>query len=307
MNQQLRIPHLEKQVSRLVLGVDNQTELAPAAEVFDDFVSRGGNAFDTAHIYGGGACETVFGTWLAARGIRDQVVVIGKGGHTPDCTPEGLTTQLHISLERLQTDVVDVYMLHRDNLEVPVGEFVDVLNEHARAGRIKTFGGSNWSLERVRAANEYAGAHELQGFSVLSNNFSLAQMVDPVWSGCLSVSDSDSRRWLTDTQMTLLPWSSQARGFFVRAKPDFLEDAELVRCWYSPDNFGRLERARELAVERGVTPIQIALSYVLHQPFPTLPLIGPRRVAETASSFAGLEVMLSPAEVQWLNLELPER
>jgi aryl-alcohol dehydrogenase-like predicted oxidoreductase len=202
---------------------------------------------------------------------------------------------------------VDVYMLHRDNPEVPVGEFVDVLNEHARAGRIKTFGGSNWSLERVQAANEYAAAHKLQGFSVLSNNFSLARMIDPVWSGCLSVSDGDSRAWLTATQMTLLPWSSQARGFFVRAKPDFLEDAELVRCWYSPDNFERLERAQELATERGVTPIQIALAYVLHQPFPTIPLIGPRSTAETASSFAGLEVVLSPTQVQWLNLEVGER
>ena len=307
MTQHLQIPNLEKPVSRLVLGVDNQTEFAPAMAVFDDFVLRGGNAFDTARIYGGGACEAVFGAWLTARGIRDQVVVIGKGGHTPHCTPEALTAQLHISLERLKTDHVDVYMLHRDNLEVPVGEFVDVLNEHARAGRIRTFGGSNWSLERVQAANEYAGAHGLQGFSVLSNNFSLARMIDPVWSGCLSVSDVDSRRWLTATQMTLLPWSSQARGFFVRAKTDFLEDEELVRCWYSPDNFERLSRARELATERDVTPIQIALAYVLHQPFPTIPLIGPRSTAETASSFAGLEVRLSPTEVQWLNLELAER
>jgi aryl-alcohol dehydrogenase-like predicted oxidoreductase len=303
---QVNIAHLEKPVSRLVLGVDNQTDIGAASAIFDDFVGRGGNAFDTAFIYGNGVCEAVFGQWLHATGSREQFVVIGKGAHTPHCTPEALTAQLQVSLERLQTDVVDVYMLHRDNPDVPVGEFVDVLNAHARAGRMRAFGGSNWTLERVDAANRYAKERGLQGFSVLSNNFSLARMVDPPWGGCLSVADAPSRAWLMESGLTLLPWSSQARGFFVRADPDDHDDAELERCWYSPDNFERLKRARTLAQERGVSAIQIALAYVLHQPFPTLPLIGPRNTSETAGSFAALEIMLTPEEVQWLNLERDE-
>jgi aryl-alcohol dehydrogenase-like predicted oxidoreductase len=301
------IPHLEKSVSRLVMGVDNQTELEPASVVFDDFIARGGNCFDTAFIYGGGKCEPVFGQWLKARGLRASVVIIGKGGHTPYCNPESITAQLLTSLERLQTDYVDIYMMHRDNLELPVSAFVDVLNDHLKAGRIKTFGGSNWSVARVQEANEYAKSKGLQGFSVVSNNFSLARMVDPPWAGCISASDADSRAWLTETQITLLPWSSQARGFFVRGNPDFLEDQELVRCWYAPDNFQRLARAQELAREKGCDPIQIALAYVLWQPFPTIPLIGPRNTSETASSFKALELQLTPLEVKWLNLEIETR
>jgi aryl-alcohol dehydrogenase-like predicted oxidoreductase len=300
------IPHLEKAISRLVMGVDNQTELEPARVVFDDFMARGGNCFDTAFIYGGGVCETVFGQWLE-RQNRDQIVIIGKGSHTPYCNPEDITKQLLTSLERLQTDFVDIYMMHRDNTDLPVSAFVDVLNDHLRAGRIKTFGGSNWSVARVQEANDYAKSKGLQSFSVVSNNFSLARMVDPPWTGCISASDADSRAWFTKNQLTLLPWSSQARGFFVRGKPDFLEDQELVRCWYSADNFQRLERAKVLAGEKSCDPIQIALAYVLWQPFPTIPLIGPRNTSETASSFKALELQLTPLEVQWLNLEIDTR
>ncbi len=304
---QANIPHLEKPVSRLVMGVDNQTELAPASVVFDDFVARGGNCFDTAFIYGSGKCETVFGQWLTASGLRDQVVIIGKGAHTPYCNPDDITKQLLTSLERLQTGFVDIYMMHRDNIDLPVSAFVDVLNDHAKAGRIKTFGGSNWSLARVQEANDYAASKGLQGFSVVSNNFSLARMIDPPWAGCISASDTDSRVWLTKNQITLLSWSSQARGFFVRGDAGFVDDEELVRCWYAPDNFQRLERAKELAREKGCDPIQIALAYVLWQPFPTIPLIGPRNTFETASSFKALELELTPLEVQWLNLESETR
>jgi aryl-alcohol dehydrogenase-like predicted oxidoreductase len=101
-----------------------------------------------------------------------------------------------------------------------------------------------------------------------------------------------------------MPWSSQARGFFTgRAHPDDRSDEELVRCWYSEDNFRRLERVNAMARERGVLPINIALAYVLCQPFPTFPLIGPRTLSETRTSLPALGIELSPEEVRWLNLE----
>ncbi|MGN6626646.1 MAG: aldo/keto reductase, partial [Tepidisphaeraceae bacterium] len=219
--------------------------------------------------------------------------------------PISLKRQFNISLDRLQTDYADIYMMHRDNLAIPVGEFVDAMNDLVKEGRLKVFGGSNWTLERVQAANDYAAKKGLQGFSVVSNNFSLARMVDPVWGGCVAASDPDSRAWFTKTQTTLLSWSSQARGFFVpgRAAPDKLEDKELVRCWYSDDNFERQKRAFELAKKYNVQPISIALAYVLAQPFPTVALIGPRLLSETRTSLPGLEVELTPDEVKWLNLE----
>ncbi len=299
-----RIAGLEKDVSRLIMGVDNQHTMPHASAMFDDFFERGGNCFDSAYIYGGGMCEKVLGEWVAKRGLRDRVVLLDKGAHTPECDPEGLTRQLLESLDRLQTDYVDIYVMHRDNPDVPVGEFVDVMNEHAKAGRMRAFGGSNWSIERVEAANAYAEEHGLTGFAAVSNNFSLARMVDPVWAGCIAASDPASRAWHERTQMPLLAWSSQARGFFTdRAGPEKRDDAQLVRCWYAEDNFRRRERAIELAEKKGVLPIAIALAYVLCQPFPTFALIGPRRIIETRTSMAALGLELTPEELAWLNLE----
>jgi len=298
-----RIAGIHAPVSRLIMGCDNQKTIAHGSVMWDDFVERGGNCFDTAWVYWGGRAERTLGEWVKLRGIRKDIAIIGKGGHTPFCDPVNLRQHLQETLERLQTDYVDLYLMHRDNPHIPVGEFVEVLNELKRKGRMRAFGGSNWSLARVDAANRYAKAKGLTGFSAVSNNFSLARMVDAVWPGCIRASDAKSRAWFRTTQTPLLAWSSQARGFFVVGDPKYRDDAELVRCWYSEDNFRRLERVKQLAKKRGVTPINIALAYVLCQPFPTFALIGPRTLAETRTSWPALEVELTPKEVRWLNLE----
>ena len=299
-----KIRNLELPVSRLILGCDNQESMPQATAIYDDYFERGGNAFDTAWIYAGGKYERLLGRWIERRGVRSQVVVIVKGAHTPLCTPDFLSRQLQESFERLEIDYADIYLMHRDNLEVPVGEFVDVLNEHHRAGRIKAFGGSNWTLARLREAEAYAAKKGLEKFSCVSNNFSLARMVAPVWADCISATDLPFRKWITESGTSLLAWSSQARGFFTdRAHPDKKDDAELVRCWYSDDNFQRRERAIELARQKSVQPINIALAYVLAQPFPVFALIGPRQLSETVSTFKALSITLTPEEVAWLNLE----
>lgn len=300
-----KIAGLDKQVSRLVMGCDNQLTLPHASIMFDGYFERGGNMFDTAYIYAGGLQEKLLGRWIKNRGVRDQVAVICKGAHSPQCNPKDLSAQLLVSLERMQLNHADVYMMHRDNPDIQVSEFIDVLNEHKTAGRIKAFGGSNWSLKRVSEANDYAKSKGLAGFSVVSNNFSLARMVDPVWAGCISASDAESRAWFKETQLALLAWSSQARGFFLpgKANPGDRSDAELSRCWYSEDNFQRLARVNDLAEKKNVLPINIALAYVLSQPFPTFPLIGPRTLEELHTSLPALDVELAEDEMKWLNLE----
>jgi len=291
-------------ISRLVMGCDNQPTMPHAAAMWDDFFERGGNTFDTAWLYNDGLQEKLLGQWIKNRDLRNDVVVIAKGGHPPHCTPDAITLQLHETLARLQTDRVDIYFIHGDNPAVPVGDFIDVLNEHVRAGRIGIFGGSNWNIERTAAANRYAKRKGLQGFGALSNHFSLARMMDAPWSGGISSSDEASRTRLKKTQLPLFAWSSQARGFFTdRASRDQTSDAELVRCWYSDDNFARRERAVALAARKGVSPVAIAAAYVLHQPFPTFALLGPRFISETVDSLACLSVELSPKEIAWLNLE----
>ncbi len=301
-----RLPGLDKPVSRQILGImmaPPPNSLSYPSVMFDEYFRNGGNTFDTAYIYGGGEVDRILGRWIRNRGVRDQVNILAKGAHTPFCTPEDLTKQLIETLDRLQTDCVDVYMMHRDNPEIPVGEFVDVLNEHKAAGRIKVFGGSNWSIERFEAAGAYAKSKGLTPFVGLNNNFSLARMVEAPWDGCIMSNDAESRAWFERTQTPLLSWSSLAKGFFVRGDRDRLSDGELVRCWYAEDNFRRLDRARELAAKKGVQPVQIALAWALSQPFPTFALIGPSNLQELHVSIDALDIELTPEEVKWLNLE----
>tara|TARA_B100000700_G_scaffold116026_1_gene130590 strand:- start:1159 stop:2079 length:921 start_codon:yes stop_codon:yes gene_type:complete len=298
-----RIAGIEKDISQIVIGTHLLRDVDHATPIFDEFVLQGGNCFDIARHYGD--AELVFGQWLRRNGHPENLVVITKGAHSPNCYPEFVTSELLESLERLRLDSVDIYFLHRDNLEVPVGEFVDVLNEHKNAGRINQFGGSNWTPQRIDDANEYAARNGLDGFTVLSNQMSLARMVEAPWEGCLTASDIETRKWLSRRKIPLFPWSSQARGFFVegRAAPDKLDDSEMVRCWYSEDNFERLSRAREIAKRRGWDTVSVALAYLLHQPTPVYPLIGPLSVSEINVSLAALDVRLSDSEVRWLNLE----
>ncbi|WP_052361204.1 aldo/keto reductase [Geminisphaera colitermitum] len=298
------LPGVDKPVSLIVMCGDQRRAMPHAAAMWDDFFERGGNAFDTAHLHADGVTERLLGQWIRHRGVRDQVVVVGKSGHSAACTPEDVSRNLFQSLDRLGTNRIDVYLIHRDNPAVPVGEFVDVLNQHIRAGHIRVFGGFNWRRERIEAANEYARTRRLQGIGVWSNQFSLARMMEPLWEGCLSVSDRASRQWLTSTPIPLFAWSSQARGFFTdRAGREKRTDADLVRCWYSDDNFARRERAAELAKKKGVSLLAIAGAYVLEQPFPSFTFIRPQTIAETAAALECLKVKLSADELAWLNLE----
>jgi len=271
--------------------------------MFDDFVERGGNAFDTAYVYRSGQSERLLGQWVGSRGVRDEVYVLDKGAHTPNCYPAAMRRELCESLDRLQMDSVDLYLLHRDNPDVPAGEFIDALNDEKRAGRIGAFGASNWGLERLKAAQQYARENGLEGFSAVSNNFSLAEMIEPVWEGCLSAREPDFARWLEESGLPLVAWSSQARGFFTdRSGPEKRDDPELVRCWYSEENFERKRRAEELARKKGVLPINVALAFVLAQPFAAFAVIGPRTLYETHTSLPALDVELTGDELAWLDL-----
>jgi predicted dehydrogenase/aryl-alcohol dehydrogenase-like predicted oxidoreductase len=303
-----RVAGLDKPVSRLVLGCDSNHTMPDTAILLDDYFERGGNTFDTSHAYGipNGACEINLGWWVKNRGVRDKVVIIEKGANFPHNNPNGLTLELERGLERLQMDRVDLYFIHRDNEEIPIGEWVDVLNENLRAGRMTRFGLSNFSLQRLKTFQEYAAKKGLESFTAVSNQLSVARVLAPIWTDCHLVSawQGEFREWFAKTQTPLFSWSSQARGFFSDlAAPEKLGNSELVRCWYSDDNFERKRRAKELAAKKGVHEINIALAWVLHQPFPTFPLVGPKRPWEVKTTLDTLAISLSPDEVDWLNIE----
>ena len=306
----LSIPGLDKELSRIVFGCDNQSDTNHAFAMFDHFYSKGGNVFDTAYIYNNGKSDFYLGSWMESRNLRDEVVVLGKGAHTPDCLPEKIRPQLEETLSRMSTSYLDIYCLHRDNESLPVEGFIDTLNDLKNEGLIKVFGASNWSLERFKEANEYAEKEGKEAFTILSNNFSLAHMNNPVWPGCFSCSEDEYVNYLKEKQIAIFPWSSQARGFFLDSQEfsgaSHVADPnreEQERVWGSEDNLERRSRCFELASKKSVDPIQMALAFVLNQEFPSFPLIGPRNFFETESSLEATKIELSLEETSWLNLK----
>ena len=298
----IALPGIAKPTSVVALGAVGLETATHAAIMLDAFYERGGTMVDTAWNYFAGRADRLVGGWMETRGVREDMVILAKGAHSPLVYPDVIARQLTESLDRLRTGYVDVYVMHRDNAIVPVGEFVDAMDAEVRAGRVRVYGGSNWTRERMDAAFAYAGKTGKHPPGVISNNFSLAEMVAAPWAGCVAASDDAWKAWLRQRNLPLLAWSSQAQGFFTdRAGRDRHSEPELERCWYSDTNFARRDRAVELARRLGKQPIHVALAYCLSQDFPVLPLIGPLTLAELEDSLEALDITLSPDDVRWLD------
>ncbi len=259
--------------------------------LWERYADRGGTTFDTARHYGDES-ERELGAFLQRNGLRDRATVIGKGAHTPTCAPEYVAPQLERSLELLCTDRLDVYLLHRDDPSVPVGEWSDALEPHVAAGRIRAIGASNWTTTRYEAFNAEASRRGATPFTVLSNQLSLAEMGEPVWDGCL-VAD---RSWHERTGTPLLAWSAQARGFFAGR-----EDEEVRTSWLSRTNLERRRRAEALGRRLGVPAVSVALAWVVAQPFPSHAVVGPRHSSELDACMTALELGLTGEERAWLE------
>lgn len=304
----IQIEGAGKPVSRLIKGTDyfKHDTYEKAAANLNAFLEIGGNTVDTAHIYCGGESEIVLGQYMQEHNNRDSIVILTKGAHHdqngPRVNAEAIRSDLLTSLERLQTSFVELYALHRDDESVPVAVILEALNEHVEAGRIGAIGASNWSWQRLQEANDYAASHGLTGFTFSSPNLSLAKANEPFWAGCVSA-DQQTLDWHEQTRLPLLSWSSQARGFFTgRFTPEVRDNADLVRVFYSDGNWERLRRAGELAEQKQTTTIQIALAYVLNQPFPTCALIGAQNREELLSCDEGARITLTRQEMEWLDL-----
>ena len=314
------IDGLDKKISKLIMGNDNQTYSDEAEKLWDHWIEVGGNAFDNAYVYGNGSMEKLLGAWHRKRNNLKELVIIAKGAHTPLCDPKNLSDQLTESLDRLQTDTADIYIMHRDNLTIPVSEFVDVLNEEKNKGRIKIFGGSNWTLERFNEANEWAEENNKTKLRILNNNLALCKMINPLWDGCISSNDDKILAYLEENQTAHLSWSSQGRGYFLpdditqKIEDKITSDESSWRktgehssgplsCFDSSDNRERKKRVFELALKKGVETQNIAGAWPIHMKFPSFALIGPRVIEELDSSLKNLEVEITEEEVNWLNLK----
>ena len=309
------VPGIAQPVSRIVQGMMIDTnDQEGAFALLDAVVAMGINAFDSAHIYGGGDPDRLFGKWVAARGNRDKIVLLDKGCHfngdRQRVTPADLTSDLYDCLARLKFTYIDLWVMHRDDPTQPVGPLVEEMNKHINDGLIRAYGGSNWSTERLAEGLDYAEAHGLAPFAVSSPNFSLADMVKPPWPGCSTISGPSrqaERQWYVDQNMPLFTWSSIAAGFFSgKHAPDAIaaagpKDAAAYPSYRSPENLRRLERAGELAAEKSVTVAQIATAWVTHYPMNIFALIGSKTPAECQANVEALNLDLTPEEMDWLD------
>jgi aryl-alcohol dehydrogenase-like predicted oxidoreductase len=292
-----RIEALEREVSVLALGTVVYREAADdvSTELLDAFVELGGTLIDTGREYGD--AERVVGRWLADR--QPDVVVLTKAAHQDEArrrvTPADIAADLDESLRVLGVDAIDLFLLHRDDPSQPVGPILDALNEHRAAGRIRAFGASNWTTERLDAAAAFAAEQGLETFACSSPALSLAAQNEPPWPDCVAASDEASRAWYDRTQLPLVAWSSQAAGFFAG-----VSGGDVDRVYGSDLNRERLRRAADLGRARGASANQVALAWVLASPFPVFAIIGPRTISELHESIGALELALAPDELSWL-------
>ena len=312
----LLLPGTTLAVSPLCLGGTmhgHTTTEAESVALLDRFVTLGGNFLDTARIYSDWVpgerrrSERILGDWLQARGFRDQVVLATKGAHpfidsltVPRTSAAEIRDDLEGSLRTLRTDVIDLYWLHRDDPARPVGHFTDLLNTFVREGKIRAFGASNWTTDRLREANAYAKQSGQHGFAANQPFWCLGcqQSRPPGFTGYVKLG-AEMYRFHRETGLALMPYTAQANGFFSKlARGDAgLEKHE----FHVPANLAAGKIVGELAVAKRVAPSAIVLAYLWSRQFPVVPIIGARTLTQLEDSFAALPVRLSAAELSSLE------
>lgn len=310
----VKLPGNDKPLSQIVMGtmIIGLNNYERSAALLDDAMKFGINSFDIAYVYGGGDSERAVGRWMEERKNREQVYIITKGAH-PDgrskVNPADITADLTESLHRLRTDYIDAYLLHRDDPEKDVGPIMDILHSHLAAGRIRAFGGSNWTHERIAEANAYASAKNQTQMTLSSPNYGLCEQVDDPWGpGCVTISGETGkagRAFYEKTGMPVFAYSSLGRGMLSgrTTRENYREvlDGAALKAYGHEVNFKRLDRAGQLAEKKGVSIPQIALAYLLGQPLKVFPIVGAASEKELAELAAVIDISLTENECAWLE------
>ena len=291
-----------------------QTLVEEPHRLLDDVFSTGINAFDSGLTYAdeNGSCDQRLGQWVASRGVREEITIIGKGCHPgpPDWSasrvqPENVSKDISISCDRMAVDQIDLWLFHRDDESVPVPELVDAVSLEVAKGTICAWGVSNWSFTRLEEAINYAQENDQTSPSATSPHFSLVDQIDAPWPGVTTITGdnhSDERDWFTQNQLPVLAWSSLASGFLTSSyDPDLSTFSETVRCYGSTENMNRRDRAMSLAAEKGCDLEQIAVAYILAAPFPTFATCAARTLFEAEKNVEASEIVLNSDEYSWLK------
>ena len=305
-------------VSNLALGTmgfGTETHEADAFAILDRYVEADGNLVDTANVYGAGASEELLGRWFASRPaeVTDRVVLATKArfGTGPDTNDNGssrrsLDRALGASLRRLGREQVDLYQLHAWDPLTPIEETLGFLDEAVRAGKVNYVGLSNftgWQLQLTVSTARAMGVHvpvTLQPqYSLVSRELEFEITVAAAHNG-----------------LGLLPWSPLASGFLSGKYQRAEQPASGTRAGSGgpmmehiygdlaakDQNWDTLDAVREIAADLGVTPSQVALSWVANRPGVVAPIIGARTLDQLEQNLVAGDLVLSGAQTARLDL-----
>ncbi|HEY5730729.1 MAG TPA: aldo/keto reductase [Anaerolineales bacterium] len=303
-------------VSRLCLGMmsygskkwrDWVLEEEEARPFIERSLDAGINFFDTADVYSIGESEKVTGNLLKHFGVRRENVVIAtkvNGQMSDDVNDKGLSRK-HImdsidrSLQRLQTDYVDIYQIHRWDHETPIEETMEALHDVVKAGKARYIGASSMFAWQFSKAQYIAQSHGWTRFVSMQNHYNLVYREE----------EREMIPLCLDQGVGLIPWSPMARGFFAgdrkrggggktaRAKNDPFAN----NLYFRDEDFTVAERVAEIAKERGVSGSQIALAWLFNKPPIAAPIIGATKLDHLEQAIAALEINLSDDEVKRLE------
>jgi aryl-alcohol dehydrogenase-like predicted oxidoreductase len=276
---------------------------AGAEPILRRAVEGGITFFDTADVYNGGESEVLTGHLLGKLfGTREEYVVATKvhGKTMPGENGSGLSRKhimasIDASLSRLGLDYVDLYQIHRWDPNTPIEETMDALHDVVKAGKTRYIGASSMFAWQFAKAQFVARTR----FVSMQNHYNLIYREE----------EREMIPQCIDQGVAVIPWSPLARGMLTgnrtrqgeqltkRAQTDAFADS-----LYKPAiDFDVVERATELAAERGVPSAQVGLSWLLHKPGVTAPIVGATKLAHLEDALAAEQLSLSPDEVDWLQ------
>lgn len=320
MLSKVTLANTDLQVSRLCYGTNmlgTAIDQAGANAILDRFAELGGNFIDSARSYGDwipdapkGASERAVGAWLKGK-KREDFVIATKGGffdiragdYRNRVTPDDIRSDLAESLDHLGVDAIDLYWLHMDNPEVPVGPIMDALIEAKAEGKIRWFGASNWTAARVLEANAYAKSKGSEGFVAVEPFWGLAKPNEGnAMQQGYQLYFEDHGTALKDSGLAIIPYCAQSRGYFgmLEKGEDAVPDA--LKAFYdNPANKGRFEAARQVAARHGVSVSEVVLAYLVNQPQQVIPIFGASSPARVTESVKAAELTLSADELAELS------
>jgi aryl-alcohol dehydrogenase-like predicted oxidoreductase len=286
---------------------------AMSFEIMDRFWELGGTFLDTANVYNGGVSEEIVGRWIKERGVRDQVVLATKvyGGTGPGPNERGLSLiniqrAVEASLQRLQVDVIDLYQIHRWDLESEPAETMEALNDLVRQGKVRYIGCSNLRAWQLAEYLNLAKKH----------NWSRFVSIQPLYSALNRSIENEVLQFAARRGLGVIPYNPLAGGVltgkYKRGEPlpenTRLSDSEAYRDRYHTEQtFDIVERFVAAASARGLTPAQLALAWVLAEPRITSPIIGARTLEQINDTLGRLDYALTPEDREMIPSVLPGR